>query len=161
MRVGIFADSHDHLANLRRIVDEFNRERCEYAVFAGDLVSTFAVPPLRKLNCPLIACFGDNEGNKTGLLAGFSIVGVLGEPPFSFRLPDGTRCLLAHMERQFRGLDGEFDVAIYAHTHKPRIWRDEQGRLWVNPGETSGWTYGQPTYALLDTQSRTGEIRDL
>lgn len=153
MRIGIFADSHDHLDNIRRAVERFNHAGCRLVVFAGDLVSTFAVPPLRALQCPVVACFGDNEGNKPGLLAGFSIVGDLGEPPFSFRSPDGTRFLIAHMERQFRGLDGDFDVAVYGHTHKPRFARDERGRLFINPGEASGWTYGRPTIVILDTES--------
>ena len=54
MRIGIFADSHDHLNYIRRAVELFNQRECELVVFAGDLVSTFAIPPLRKLNCPLV-----------------------------------------------------------------------------------------------------------
>jgi predicted phosphodiesterase len=127
-------------------------------LFAGDLVSTFAVPPLRKLNCPLVACFGDNEGNKPGLLAGFRIVGQLGEPPLGYRAADGTRFLLAHMQRQLRGVGGEFDVAVYGHTHKPRIHHDDHGRLWINPGETSGWTFGAPSVVILDTGSMQAEV---
>lgn len=161
MLIGIFADSHDHLENLRRAVDIFNDAGCECVLFAGDLVSTFAVPPLRKLRCPLIGCFGDNEGNKVGLVAGWSILGTLGEPPFVFRAPDGTRFLIAHMERQFRGLDGEFDVAVYAHTHKPSLSRDDCGRLFINPGELSGWTFQRPTVVLLDTTTMMPHIVEL
>ncbi len=158
MKVGIFADSHDHLDNIRRVVMLFNSRGCEAALFAGDLVSTFAVPPLRKLNCPLFACFGDNEGNKSGLQAGFSIVGEINEAPATYTLQDGTRVVLAHMQRQLRGYEGEFDVAIFGHTHKPHVFRDDGGRLWINPGETSGWTYGNPTAALLDTADLSVEI---
>ena len=158
MLVGIFADSHDHLDNIRLAVAHFNQAGCAYVLFAGDLVSTFALPPLRKLTCPLIACFGDNEGNKLGLLSGLRGRDTLGEPPFVFRAPDGTRFLLTHMERQLRGAEMEFDVCIYAHTHKPRSWRDALGRLWINPGETSGWSFGQPTIALLETTTRSVEL---
>ena len=158
MRIGIFADSHDHLDNLRLAVDIFNNAHCEVVLFAGDLVSTFAVPPLRKLHCPLVACFGDNEGNKPGLLAGIRIVGQLGEGPFCYKTPDGTRFLLAHMERQFRDLEGNFEVAVYAHTHKPRLHYDQRGRLFVNPGETSGWTFGNPTVVILETKPLDAQI---
>lgn len=161
MRIGIFADAHDHLDNLRRAVECFNAAECEVVLFAGDLVSTFAVPPLRKLNCPLVACYGDNEGNKPGLQAGFSIVGTLGEPPFCYRAPDGTRFVLAHMERQLRDAEGEFDVAVVGHTHKPSIRSDGERRLYVNPGETSGWTFGRPTVVLLETQPLAARIVDL
>jgi len=161
MRIGIFADSHDHLDNIRRAVEVFNGAGCELVVFAGDLVSSFAVPPLRELNCRLVACYGDNEGNKTGVAAGMKILGTLGEPPFCFQTADGCRFVLAHMDRSLRDLEGTFDVAIYAHTHKPSITRDAQGRLFINPGETSGWSFGRPTVALLETQTREARIVDL
>ncbi len=158
MRIGLMADTHDHLDNIRRAVQRFNEEACEYVLFAGDLVSTFALPPLRRLACPLVACFGDNEGNKAGLLAGLRRRDTLGEPPFVFRAPDGTRFLLVHMERQARGAEMGFDVCVYAHTHRPRVWRDAAQRLWINPGEASGWTFGQPTIALLETATQQVDI---
>jgi hypothetical protein len=65
------------------------------------------------------------------------------------------------MKRQLRGLDANFDVAIFAHTHKPRIERDDCGRLLINPGETGGWSFGRPTIALLDTSTRHVEIVEL
>jgi predicted phosphodiesterase len=39
--------------------------------------------------------------------------------------------------------------------------RDELGRLLINPGETSGWTFGRPTVVLLETADRTTKIVDL
>ena len=158
MKIGIFADSHDHLDHIRLAVQFFNQQQCELVVFAGDLVSSFAVPPLRQLKCKVIGCFGDNEGNKTGVLAGMKIVGVMGEPPFGFKTREGRRILVTHMDRTLRGLEGEFDAAIYAHTHKPSITHDEQGRLFINPGETSGWSHGRPSVALFDSASMTAEI---
>jgi putative phosphoesterase len=161
MRIGLFADSHDHKENLRRTVEYFNRAACELVLFAGDLVSTFAVPPLRKLACPLVACFGDNEGNKTGLRAGFTLVGKIDEPPIRLTLADGTRVVLCHMERQLRGLPDDWDIAIFGHTHKPRVRRDEAGRLWINPGEVSGWTFDHPTVAILETATREVSVISL
>jgi putative phosphoesterase len=159
MRFGIFADTHDHLANIRLAVQVFNQRECAHVLFAGDLVSTFALPPLRQLCCPLTACYGDNEGNKLGLQAGLRAIDVLGEPPFGFRAADGTRFLLAHMRRQLRGVADEFDVCIYGHTHKPSVTRDARGRLFINPGETSGWTFFNPTIAIFE--SETGEVEVL
>lgn len=162
MRVGLFADTHDHLANIRLTVEHFNEAQCELVLFAGDLVSTFAVPPLRRLKCPFVGCFGDNEGNKVGLLAGFSMVkGQIGEPPMRFTAADGTRFIICHMQRQLRGQADDWDIAVFGHTHKPRIMRDELGRLLINPGETSGWTFGRPTIVLLDTTSKQTRVIDL
>lgn len=158
MLVGIFADTHDHLDNIRLAVAEFNRRECEVVLFAGDLVSTFAIPPLRKLNCPMIASFGDNEGNKVGIRGGMQIIGEIGEPPFCFRLSDGKRVLLTHQRELIRESFEGLDIIVYAHTHKPRIHCDEAGRLWINPGETSGWTYRNPSIAILDTGSMHAEV---
>ncbi|MDA1013326.1 MAG: metallophosphoesterase [Planctomycetota bacterium] len=152
MKVGIFADSHDHVDNVRRAVARFNREGCELVLFAGDFVSPIVVPPLRKLNCPAIACFGDNDANKVALEGGMRIIGPIGEPPFGVQLADGTRILIAHEIGDLQSSPrSDFDVAIFAHTHRASIKRDEQGRLYINPGETSGWTYRKPTVVLLET----------
>lgn len=158
MLIGIFADIHDHLDHARAAVAEFNRRECELVVFAGDFVSTFVIPVLRDLRCPLIGCFGDNEGNKVGLLGGLRIIGVVGEPPLGFRTADGTRILVTHQFELLRGDYDGADVVVYAHTHKPAVERDAGGRLFVNPGETSGWTYRKPTIAVLETKPLAAEI---
>jgi putative phosphoesterase len=162
MRIGIFADSHDHLDHIRAAVQVFNARECDLVVFAGDLVSSFAVPPLRELKCRVLACFGDNEGNRLGVAAGFRILGEIGEPPFGFRTPDGCRIVVTHMLRTLRECEGEFDVCIFAHTHRAEISWDKRGRMYINPGETSGWSYGKPSVAILETSplsAQTVQIR--
>lgn len=161
MKIGIFADTHDHLVNIRLAVERFNLEQVELVLFAGDFVSTIAVPPLRNLKAPLVACFGDNEGNKVGLQSGIKLVGRLAEPPVHLTTEDGTRFVLAHMKRQLRGVEVDYDIAVFGHTHKPRIECDDRGRMMINPGETSGWSYGRPTVVLLETTTRTAMVVDL
>lgn len=161
MRVGIFADVHDHVEHLRRAVEWFNRQQCQLVLFAGDLVSTFVVPRLRKLRGRFVGVFGDNEGNRVGLLAGIKVVGLLGPGPVCVRLDRGLRLVLAHMARELDPHPHQCQIVVVAHTHKPSVRRDEQNRLWINPGELSGWTYGDPTLALLDTDQETVEIYHL
>ena len=118
MRIGIFADSHDHLHHMRLAVNRFHQKQCDYAILAGDLVSTIVVPSLHSLECPLIGCFGDNEGNRLGIQSRLSIVSKLfGEPPVFFQADDGTRFVISHMERQLRDNRELFDVTIYGYTH--------------------------------------------
>lgn len=158
MKIGVFADAHDHVDNVRRSIVVFNEQKCDLVLFAGDFVSPLVIPPLRKLACPLIACFGDNDGNRIGIAGGMRIVGTLAESPVGLRLADGTRILLAHQLESLRGqLDGA-DIAIWAHTHKPSIAHDAAGRLLLNPGETAGWVFRKPTIAIVDSQSRQAEI---
>lgn len=154
MRIGIFADSHDHLDHVRRAVAVFNENGCELVVFAGDFVSPLVIPPLRNLRCPLIACFGDNDGNKIGIQGGMKIVGLIAEPPFGFVAPDGTKFLLTHQLEMVRDCLGEPDVVVYAHTHRPSEAVDKSGRLFINPGETGGWFHRCPSVTILDTETR-------
>ncbi len=158
MRIGVFADIHDHLDHARAAIEEFNRRECELVVFAGDFVSTFVVPVLRGLRCRLVGCFGDNEGNKVGLAGGLRIVGTVGEPPLGFRAADGTRIVVTHQLELLRDDYEGADVVVFGHTHKPSVRRDEVGRLFVNPGETSGWTYRRPSVAILETEPCDAEI---
>jgi putative phosphoesterase len=158
MRIGLFADAHDHVDNVCRAVAEFNRLQCELVVFAGDFVSPIVVPPLRKLRCPVLACFGDNDGNQIGLQGGMRIVGPVGYPPFGFCTADGVKILVTHITDQVRGLLEGVQVVVCGHTHKPGVQTDANGVLFVNPGETSGWTFRKPTIAVLETQPLSARI---
>ena len=45
MRIGLLADTHDHVDNVRRAVAEFNRAGCDLVIHAGDFCSPIVVPP--------------------------------------------------------------------------------------------------------------------
>ena len=160
MRVGVFADAHDHVDNVRHAVVAFNALDCKLVLFAGDFVSPLVVPPLRKLTCPMVACFGDNDGNRVGIAGGMTVVGPVGDPPFGVRLRDGTRILLCHELKSLRGLTDGADVIVWAHTHKPSV-AIKDGRLLLNPGETAGWVFRRPTIAWFDSETRAATILDL
>lgn len=151
MRLGIFADAHDHVDHMRIAVGLFNEAQCDLVVFAGDYCSPIVVPPMRKLSCRVIACWGDNDGNRTGIEGGMRIVGFVGEPPFGFRLRDGTRVLLTHLPDSIKGLVDDADLIVTAHSHRPSVVKDARGRLFVNPGELSGWFFRQPSVAIVNT----------
>ncbi len=158
MRIGLFADSHDHVDHVRLTVAEFNQQGCDLVIFAGDFVSPIVVPPLRKLRCPMVACFGDNDGNQLGLQGGMRIIGPVAFGPFGLQTADGVRILVTHIAEQLRGMTEGAHVVVCGHTHKPSIRTDERGVLYINPGETSGWTYRKPTIAILDTNPLSARI---
>ena len=155
------ADIHDNVDNLRHAINLFNSYPCDMILLAGDFVSPLVVPSMRKLCCPVIACFGDNDGNRQGIAGGMRIVGTLGYPPFCHKTRDGVRILMAHQLEDVRDCIDEADVVVFAHTHRPSVAKDRRGRLFINPGEVSGWMFRRPTVAILDTQSRDVEILNL
>ena len=161
MKVGVFADAHDHIDHVRRAVSIFNASGCELVLFAGDFVSPLVIPSLRRLACPLIACYGDNDGNRVGIAGGMQIVGEIGDGPFGVRLTDGTKILLSHEWASVRTLCDGADVVVWAHTHKPSITYDATGRLLLNPGETAGWVFRKPTVAVYDSERHAAELISL
>lgn len=161
MKIGIMADIHDNVDNLRHAINLFNALECGTVLLAGDFVSPLVVPSMRKLHCPVIACFGDNDGNQTGISGGMKIVGTLGYPPMCCRFRDGLRVLMAHQLESMRHFIDDADVVVFAHTHRPSIAKDRHGRLFINPGEVGGWMFRKPTVAILDSQTREAEILPL
>lgn len=161
MKIGIMSDIHDNVDNLRHAINLFNACQVGTVLFLGDFVSPLVVPSMRKLRCPVVACFGDNDGNQTGIMGGMKIVGVLGYSPMCHRTKDGVKILMTHQLDDVRDCIDGADVVLFAHTHRPSVVRDRQGRLFVNPGETGGWMFRKPTVAILDTQTREAEILPL
>lgn len=161
MKIGIMADIHDNVDNLRHAINLFNGLQCKAVLLAGDFVSPLVVPSMRKLSCPVIACYGDNDGNRIGIAGGMKIVGTLGHGPMCFQSRDGVRILMAHQLEDVRSCLGDEDVVVFAHTHRPSVAKDRNGRLFVNPGEVGGWMFRKPTVAILDTQTREAEIVQL
>jgi uncharacterized protein len=161
MKIGILADVHDNADNLRHAINLFNSVPCSVVLFAGDFVSPLVVPSLRKLHCPVVACFGDNDGNQKGIAGGMKIVGTLGYSPMCYQTPDGLHVLMAHQLDDVRTLIDGADVVVFAHTHRPSVVTDRTGRVFINPGETGGWMFRKPTVAVFDTVTRETEIREL
>ena len=158
MKIGIMADIHDNVDNLRHAINLFNYMQCSAVLLAGDFVSPLVVPSMRKLCCPVIACYGDNDGNRTGIAGGMKIVGTLGYGPMCFKTRDGLRILMAHQLEEVRAWIDDADVVVFAHTHRPSVAKDRHGRVFVNPGEVGGWMFRKPTVAILDTETRNVEI---
>lgn len=59
------------------------------------------------------------------------------------------------MKQQLRELASHCDLAVVGHTHRWGSTQDARGRWIINPGETSGWSFGTPTVAILNVAKRT------
>lgn len=161
MKIGIMADIHDNVDNLRHAIGLFNALDCRLILLAGDLVSPLVVPSMRKLTGRVIACFGDNDGNKPGIIGGMKIVGTLGHGPMCHQTSDGLKIVMAHQLNELRDCLGDADVAVFAHTHRPSIVEDKHGRVFINPGEVGGWMFRKPSVVVLDSQTRKAELHHL
>ncbi|NOZ21230.1 MAG: metallophosphoesterase [Planctomycetes bacterium] len=152
MKIGVMSDSHDNMPMIRKAIRLFTDEGVEAVLHAGDFVAPFAVKEIMKFQGRVKAVFGNNDGEKEGILKlGFDVSG----PPRTVEM-GGRRVLLCHVRPE----DTESaDVAIFGHTHAVEI--EEGAPLALNPGECGGWLTGKCTVALLDLESLKVEIKEL
>ena len=67
MILGVMSDSHDHLDNIAKAVQEFTDRKIAALIHGGDLCSPFVFRQLEKLRtfCPrMYAVFGNNDGDR-------------------------------------------------------------------------------------------------
>lgn len=159
--IGIMADSHDNLRAIKKAVRLFDEERCSLVVHAGDFVAPFAAREMQSLKCPVKAVFGNCDGEKQGLKKAFQSLGEIREAPLTFKHKD-LYFLVVHLDFPLEPhlSSGEYDVLVFAHTHKSEI-RKEEKTLLINPGETGGWLSGKSTVALLDPKTLFAQIKTL
>ncbi|MFQ6069376.1 MAG: metallophosphoesterase [Candidatus Aminicenantales bacterium] len=156
--IGIMADSHDNVTNIRRAVELFNDARCSLVIHAGDFIAPFAARELGGLKCRVKAVYGNCDGEREGLRKAFEPLGEIEEAPHSFSFQN-LNFFLVHLDFVLDkdAASKEYDVAVFAHTHKPQVTK-RKNTLFINPGEAGGWLSGRPTVVLLDQKSLTAEI---
>lgn len=159
--VGIISDTHDHKRNIITAVQRFNDARCSLVIHAGDFVAPFTAIEFGKLKCPFIGVFGNNDGERTGLVKRYESVGAkLYRMPYEFEY-EGKRFIVMHepdyVDDSLKRDD--LDVIVYGHTHEIDI---RPGRpMVINPGESCAWLTDRATAVILDLDTMKAELIDL
>lgn len=159
MRIGILADSHDHVRNLRAAVRALRGE-ADAILHCGDLCAPFIVPILKKFAGPVHAVFGNNDADRYRLqlqAAKTDNVQLHGETFFAEL--GGKVFAVHHFDDVARHLaaSGDFDFVCFGHNHKYELGQSGSCRL-INPGailgyQPSGAEDVEPTFVVLDTES--------
>lgn len=161
MILGVISDTHDHLMRINVAVVMFNREKVGAVIHCGDFVAPFSIKLFMKLDCPFYGIFGNNDGEREGLLKmARSFHGELHNPPHIYEI-SGKKILVSHSPMDSKSLSNyPFipDFILFGHTHKPES-TDVSGIPAINPGEACGWLTGKPLAGLLDLE--TGEYRSI
>lgn len=166
MKIGIISDTHDDVDNIRKAVGIFNERKVAIVIHAGDYVFPGAVKEFRTLTGKLVGVLGNNDGERTGLLAAFlevggQLLGELGELEI-----DSMKIGIYHgtSEEIKRNLisSKKYDLLVCGHTHK-REPKERTGKIGektfvLNPGSAhtvaKSW-FDESGVMILDTQ--TGE----
>lgn len=157
MKLGILSDSHDNLAKIEKAVRFFNKNKVDFVFHAGDFISPFIIPKLKNLSCDWRGVFGNNDGEKSGLLR--ISEGRIKRGPLKIKLAD-KKIILAHDINTIKPKLENVHLIIFGHSHKPEIIK-EHNKLIINPGECGGWLSGRATVALADLISLSGKIFEI
>jgi len=163
-RIGILSDTHDNKWAQQAVLERFRAAEVGLVIHGGDYVAPFNARLYAGIGCPFTGVFGNNDGERVGLVKAFSDVGKIHVGPHPLR-EEGRLLLVMHEPGALEALarSGEFDVVIYGHTHAldVRIVPHANGRgqtLVVNPGEASGWLHDRATAVLLDLETLEPEV---
>ncbi len=154
MRLGFCTDSHDHLTNLRKAMQEFARRGTDAVIHCGDLVAPFTIDALKLANCPVYAVYGNCDGERRGLKKRFSELpgdSDINEEPYIYEIENIKICVMHHPRwvEAFASTD-MVDIVAYGHLHQVDI---EHRPPWIiNPGEVFGLKTSA-SIVVLDTDN--------
>lgn len=153
MKVGIMADSHDHLPRVRQAIQSFVAAGVEHVFHAGDVCAPFVFLEFKNANLPFHAVFGNNDGEWIFLIKLARGLGEIRKGPLAVEL-GGKRFALMHEPAFLDALadSGHLDVIIYGHTHEVEERRRGQALI-LNPGENCGYLKNKATAMILDLET--------
>ncbi len=160
MNIAVFSDSHDNTDAITWVLHHARQEGCTYGIHCGDIVAGFSAQLLAQSPFPIIAVFGNNDGDhkylrqvaaeSNGILT-FSDDGGTGTETI-----DNRTIFISHYPEPARhaASTGRYDAVFYGHTHHHAI--DAIGNtLLCNPGELYGGRTGTISYLIYDTTRHT------
>lgn len=159
MRIGVVSDTHNHLSNVARIVELFNRAAVARVIHTGDITQAKTLEVLARLEVPLVGVFGNNDRGERSELAlaatrcGMTIV----DGPLDLQLAD-RRIVVVHDPRELDvALRDDHHLALHGHTHRHVLERGN-GALVFNPGECAGHVEGLNAVGIVDLATLDAEI---
>jgi uncharacterized protein len=156
MRIGVVSDTHNHLPNVRRIVELLNAARVERVVHTGDITQAKTLEVLAGLSAPLHGVFGNNDLERDSLERAIARHGFQFSDGLLRTEWGGRRIGVVHDPREL-ATAGDLEVALHGHTHRLELRRGA-GRLVFNPGECAGHLRGHNCVGVVDLASLEVEL---
>lgn len=161
--VGVISDTHDRIEVARRGVRLLRDLGATVIVHLGDYVAPFTLKAVLEEagEARFYGVFGNNDGEKQGLLAVARSAGaVVSEPPLEVAI-ESVNLLLLHgfgspetTVRIVKALasSGKWGAVLYGHTHEPRVEELGNGAILLNPGDGGG-VLRRPSVATLKVEA--------
>ena len=157
MRIGIVSDTHNHLANVARIVELFNSAGVDRVVHTGDVTQAKTLHALARLDAPVAGVWGNNDQERESLDRACLELGFqFCEPPMVVEW-SGRRITVVHDPLQLTDELRLSNAVLHGHTHRRVVERSDD-RILFNPGECAGHMSGHNAVGILDLESLEPEI---
>jgi hypothetical protein len=157
MRIGVISDTHNHLANVARIVQLLNAARVERVVHTGDITQAKTLHALAGLDAPLVGVYGNNDLERAALeRAGAELGFEFVDPPLRLFWAE-RRVVVVHDPLELPAHLHEADVALHGHDHQS-VRTQRHGTLVFNPGECAGHLPGHNRVGVLDLRNLETEL---
>lgn len=163
MKIAILSDSHDHIANVEKVVATL-KGKVEAAVFCGDFCAPFSAKKLSELAVPIYACLGNNDEDQIGLLkmGGDNFKWTFLAEEFGSVELDGKKLAFCHYPKlaDLLSKTDEYDAVFFGHTHQAGMGNHGK-TLILNPGAICGikdGKYDEASFAIYDTASNAAEL---
>ena len=135
MKVAIISDTHDRQEVVVKAAEIFDKEKVDYILHAGDIVSPETAERLAQAGGKFIAVFGNCDHEKDLLVRCVTdLGGEMGGRVFRGQI--GNRQIFMTHKPSTLGevsRSDNFDLVVYGHTHKQLVRRVGE-TLVVNPG---------------------------
>ncbi|MFH1582674.1 MAG: YfcE family phosphodiesterase [bacterium] len=148
MKIAVISDSHDNVANLKRVYSIIKKEKIKIIIHCGDIASIETLKEVfGKFKGKIYASLGNMDKERD-----FSIKKDPKLPQLKVYSNYGSirNIAFTHSRETARKLSEtkKYDLVFYGHTHKP--WEEKIGKTkMVNPGNVAGITY-RATFAIYD-----------
>lgn len=163
MKIAVLSDSHDHIANIEKVVSSL-KGKVGAAIFCGDFCAPFSAGKLSELNVPIHACLGNNDEDQIGILkmGGGNFEWTFLAQEFGQVELEGKKLAFCHYPKlaDLLSRTEDFDAVFFGHTHQAGM--GNHGRtLLLNPGAICGikdGKYEEASYAIYDTETNSAEL---
>jgi putative phosphoesterase len=142
MRIGVIADTHDHLPAF--VVSELQNAKIDELWHLGDVTAEYILNDLQVLDVPIRVVRGNCDFNYDW-------------PLIADLERHGIRCRLQHIPPTRHHFPDKIDILLHGHTHVPRDER-VHGIRFLNPGSVGKSNKGAPASFALLTISAGGEV---
>jgi putative phosphoesterase len=164
MIIGLMSDSHDNIQGSKDALKVFSQRDVELILHAGDMIGSGNCYTFEGCCVPIKLVYGNNDGDREGLMCEFQRVGgeYLGD--FGEIEADGLKIAMLHgtEDSLVRAVVASqiYDVVVRGHNHRAEATREGKTLL-VNPGEIWGHFTGLSSVAVLDTTNMNVEFIEL